>query len=282
VDPPLLRHPLERPLFALYATLNVVIVIAAFGIALQGADWAATHPILAKYHSHIRAIVTAAILGPFGMTLLRNTRHARIRGNSLPISTRQLPQVHEVFLRHCRRLEIDPPEIYYSDVATKEPVRAYKAWRIQYIVVGTRFLQPDLKPVLPVLSFLIGRELGRLRLGHASFPYDLLLSYVGKIPYLLNPLTRVFTYSEDRWGAYLAPEGIIGLAALASGRLMLPTIDLPDILSRIKNYTGAWAFTAEFVDETPPLAHRIKALLDGGFFQTETHDGVATRGTIAP
>jgi hypothetical protein len=105
---------------------------------------------------------------------------------------------------------------------TTKPARAYRSWKCDYIVLSSKFLQPNLQPMLPVFAFWLGREIGRLRLEHASWATEFLLAYVDKIPYLSNPLRRVFTYSEDRYGAFLAPEGLPGLIGVASGRLMLP------------------------------------------------------------
>ena len=90
------------------------------------------------------------------------------------------------------------------------------SWRQQYIVLGSSFVQPDLALMRETISFLLGRELGRLRLGHASWFTDLLLAYVNKIPYLSNPLLRIFTYSEDRYGALLEPASLLGLVSIAS------------------------------------------------------------------
>ena len=263
-DKALLRHPLERPLFAVYAILNLAILGFSILFALESADWLSSHPILAQYHTHIRAIAELAILSPIGITFLRNVRHAQICGNSLALSPRQSPQLHEILMRHCRRLELQPPELYYSDVATSKAAQSFLAVRKEYIVLGTRFMQPDLTPVLPVFSFLIGRELGRLRLGHTSWLTELLLTYVRKVPYIKNPLEQVFTYSEDRWGAYLAPEGLAGLVATASGRRMFSEVNVPEFLSQMRVYHGFWAFMTMFMDELPPVAKRIKALVKSG------------------
>lgn len=279
VDSRLLRHPLERPMFAVYVALNLVILAAALVLALESADWLSAHPILAKYRNHVRAIAIVAVLSPISITFLRNIRHAEVMGNSLRLSSRQLPQLHELFMRQCARLGIEPPELYFSDTI-REPARAYKSWKERYVVLGTKFLQPDLNPMLPVLAFLFGRELGRLQLGHASWPTELLLTYTHKIPYMKNPLSRVFTYSEDRWGAYLAPEGLNGLVALATGRLMLPAVNIADYLSQVRGFGGAWASLGEYIDGTPPVASRINALKEAGLLRVEPpaepHAGTAT------
>jgi hypothetical protein len=89
--------------------------------------------------------------------------------------------------------------------------------------------------MLPVFAFWLRREIGRLHLEHASWTSEFLLAYVAKIPYLPNPLLRVFTYSEDRYGAFLAPEGLPGLIGVASGRRMLREVNAPDYLKQVRS-----------------------------------------------
>jgi hypothetical protein len=125
-------------------------------------------------------------------------------------------------------------------------------------------MQPDLTSMLPVFAFLIGRELGRLRLGHTRWGTELLLSYTSRIPYAQNPLLRVFTYSEDRWGAFLAPDALPALVAMAAGRRMFPKANIPEYLAQVKNSEGLWVTLSEFLDETPAIAGRIRALVEAG------------------
>ena len=88
------------------------------------------------------------------------------------------------------------------------------------------------------MAFILGRELGRIRLGYTRLWKEILLTYVLRIPYLNIPITRVRTYSCDRYGAFLAPAGVRGLiiAVSLSGR---NTIDLYMANQRDMNQWGA-------------------------------------------
>src|SRR5262245_894909 len=99
-----LRHPLERPLFVLFAVINVAILITALFVALKSADWLGSGPILAKYANQLRALATAIVLGPVLVTFLRNTRRAEIVGNSVAITAGQFSELHEILLGQCQRL----------------------------------------------------------------------------------------------------------------------------------------------------------------------------------
>jgi len=144
-------------------------------------------------------------------------------------------------------------------------------------VLSSKFLQHNLQPMLPVFAFWLGREIGRLRLEHASWATEFLLAYVDKIPHLSNPLRRVFTYSEDRYGAFLAPEGLPGLIGVASGRLMLPEVNAPDYLKQVKVYGDVWTRLAALTQAEPTISDRIKALLDAGFLKHQQVDGLTPR-----
>jgi hypothetical protein len=255
-----LRHPAERSLFLAFSVLNVLLMAAAICIVLNGSDWLRAHSHLAGY---IRVLAIAAVFGVPAIVFLRNGRHALVRGKSIALSPQQFPQIYAILQRHCERLAIDPlPELYVSDMNMTQPARAYGSWKCDYILLSTKFLQPNLQPMLPVFAFWLGREIGRLRLEHASWPTEFLLAYVAKIPYLPNPLHRVFCYSEDRYGAFLAPEGLPGLIGVASGRLMLPEVNARDYLKQVRLYGGVWARLAGLTEAEPTISDRIKALFD--------------------
>jgi hypothetical protein len=257
-----LRHPLERPLILALVPINFALVAAAIFLAIKGSDWLAAYPVLAKYSGQLRAIAIAVVLAVPGLVFLRNARHARVRGNSIRVSDIQFPLLHSILRQHCGRLGMGHlPELYVSDTAINEPARAFTSWKDEYIVLSTKFLQPDLEAMREVFAFVLGRELGRLRLAHASWSTELLLSYVAKIPYVRNPIALVFTYSRDRYGAYLAPEGLLGLVALASGRLILHEVNVPDYIRHVRSYGGLWSQLAALASGQRQIADRIKTCM---------------------
>jgi hypothetical protein len=266
-----LRHPAERPLFLAFAVLNVLLMAAAVFIVLSDSNWLRAHPHLAGY---IRVLAIGAVFGIPAIVFLRNTRHALVRGKSIALSPQQLPQIYAILQRHCERLAIDPlPELYVSDMNMTQPARAYRSWKCDHIVLSSKFLQPNLQPMLPVFAFWLGREIGRLRLAHATWATEFLVTYVAKIPYLSNPLRHVFIYSEDRYGAFLAPEGLPGLIGVASGRRILPEVNASDYLKQVKLYGGIWARLATMTEPEPPVSQRIKALFETGLWNTELSSG---------
>lgn len=267
MDESRLRHPRERPIFLTSVAVNVAIMAGAVAVAVAGTDWLVEHPMLAKRITEIRLLAVGAVLVVPAIAALNNARFGRVRGNALRLSPEQIPLLRGILERHCARLRLrEVPELYMSDIAISEVARAYSAWHRQYIVLGTAFNDGPLEEVEDVFAFTLGRELGRLRLGHTCWWSEALVAYVARTPYLKRPLNHVRTYSLDRYGAFLAPDGVRGLLVLASGREILQRINVTDYLARLPEMGETWARLSNRAGDEPHVGCRVKALYDAGLF----------------
>lgn len=272
----ILRHPLERPVFILFAILNLAIMSGAVYLAVAGAPWLGSHPLIKKNIARMRTFAIIAVLSPPALVVFRHARYAYVRCNSIRLSTAQIPEIHAIHVRHCGRLGVDPvPELYFSDTVKYGPANAFTSWGLSYIVLGSDYLQPKLGDLTDVNAFHLGRQLGRLRLGHASWVHELLLSYVMRIPYVKNLLVHIRTFSEDRYGAYLAPEGLRGLTIVAAGRRMLSSVNTSEVLKQAQSYGGFWAFVSGLSKENPHVMRRISELLEAGLLVPDAEQEVA-------
>jgi Zn-dependent protease with chaperone function len=122
------------------------------------------------------------------------------------------------------------PELYVSDKAISAPAQAFSAWKENYVVLGSTFLDAKLDEIQGVYEFLLGRELGHIRLGHTTWLDELLLAYVIRIPFLQNPIAMARTLSCDRYGAYLTKNCLRGLIVQSSGRRTLKLVNPEDYL----------------------------------------------------
>ena len=267
-----LRHPWEIPIFIASVVLNLALIAAAIFIAARGDAWLRSHHFLAKYSNQIRAGAIAAILTVPSLALVRNNRLGFIRGNSIRLSKDQFGPVYEILAGHCRKLSMTgPPDLYLTDRAISPPAQAFSAWGKDYIVLRTDFLETPIENVRDVIAFTLGCELGRFRLGHASWWNDVLLTFISKIPVIRAPLSRVATYSRDRYGAFLAPDGVRGLLVLASGRRVLKSVNINAYLTQVSEYGGFWARLAGAIRTAPHISYRIQMLWAAGFWSPE-HD----------
>lgn len=268
VDLSHLRHPWERPIWVGAVLLNLLLCALALTVAIRGGERIfEALPLLRNYEKELVAAATVFALTPPLLVLARNRRHARTLGGSVPVTPTQFAIMHEQLLAHCRKLGVsDVPELYVSDEVIKEHARAFSAWHCEYIVVATDFLEKDLAPLRDVWSFLLGRELGRLALGHTEWLDELLIAYVDRFPFVRRPLRHVRAYSLDAIGAYLEPEGVRGLIIQVSGRRTLPTTNLPEYIEYATTRDGFWYRVANLVEERPHLAVSMQKLYDRGLF----------------
>jgi Zn-dependent protease with chaperone function len=264
-----LRHPWEHTIFVASMVLNLGIMLGALVLIRTGGDWLKGYPLLADSVRYVEALATAALFAPPAIIFIRNARRGFILGNTVRVSPQQFPEMYEVLEGHCRRLGLDRvPGLYLSDDADYKPALAYSVWGEDYIVLGEHFLDPKTEVTRDVLAFILGSELGRLRLGHTRWWYELLLAYIIRIPYLRNPMTQVETLSRDRYGAFLAPGGIRGLVVQACGRRMLPIVNLNDYLGQVREYGGVLALVFNLTKSEPHISYRINALLKAGLLET--------------
>ena len=150
--------------------LNFLVLGAATALAVYGGVWLEARPVVGKYVTELRAAAIALVVAGPALVFLRNTRRVYARGNSVRLSRGQFPMVFDILEDQCRKLGMQRvPELYLSDHAIPEPARADSAWQREYIVPGTRFLEHRLEATRDVIAFTLGHELGRLRLGHATW-----------------------------------------------------------------------------------------------------------------
>ena len=129
------------------------------------------------------------------------------------------------------------------------------------------------------LVFIIGHELGHLRLGHTRLWYQLSTAYVDRVPLLGGFLSRAREFSCDRHGAYLAPQGEEGLVLLAAGRYVYKQVDVEQLLEQAQRFRGFWPVVAQLLQSHPFTVRRIKILHDAGFFEAPA-ENPATGGVV--
>jgi hypothetical protein len=279
IDEEALRHPLETRIFVLSVVLNVSLLILAIVLATNAAEWVEAHPVIARTVKHISALATGLVLAPFALTFVRNARRSYVRGNSVELSREQMPELHGMLERHCARIGLDPlPGLFLSQTGISEFSTAFTARGKHFIVLGTRFAEPNFARVREVLNFTIARELGRIRLGHTKWHNELLVAYVMRIPILREPLEKVRVLSLDRYAAKLVPDGLPGLLVLGSGRLLLRNVNVADYLAQVDAYSGIWRWIANIGKPDVPALLRIRILYAAGFFDREVDLQTFTNG----
>ena len=120
------------------------------------------------------------------------------------------------------------------------------------------------------LRFILGHEMGHIRLHHVALWYQIAVAYSERIPLLGPALSRLREYSCDGCGAYLAPNGSTGLVLLASGRYTERDVDIDEMLRQGKALRGFWVGLAQLPRSHPFTVRRLERLHSLGLL---THDG---------
>jgi Zn-dependent protease with chaperone function len=119
------------------------------------------------------------------------------------------------------------------------------------------------------LGFILGHELGHIRLHHVALWYQLAVAYSQVIPLLGPTLSRLREYSCDRHGAFLSPLGARGLVLLASGRYTETDVDLEELVGQGRKLRGFWVGLAQLPRSHPFTVRRLERLYRMGLFHTD-------------
>jgi hypothetical protein len=259
--------PRERAVYAATVVVNLLILLLGIYLVRYQSDWLEAHARIAKRVQELRVLAYGLLFAPPLLIFLRNRRRAAINANGIRLSGTQIAELHGTLQHFCRKLGlVDAPALYLSDGGIDGVSAAFAASGNQFIVIRPVFLVAPLEQVRDVYEFAIGRELGRIRLGHTRWWDELLVAYILMIPLLRNPLLHARTYEYDRYGAWLAPRSIGGLIVSASGRQLLRSIDVPEYLRQAETAKGVWTWLANLTRREPHVAYRVRALLEAGLY----------------
>ena len=265
-----LRNPYEIPLYIFSVLVNLLIIaLTLAGALLLGyVNALVGEPLSGPMVNVIVAAFVALLLLVPGLVLYRQLTRAGIRGSAVRLSRRQFPDVYAVKDDFARRLELQrDPEIYL--MSGNGVLNAFAASTIGYdfIVIHSELFSNTYEKNKDALAFIVGHELGHLRLGHTRLWYQLSTAYVDRVPLLGDFLSRAREYSCDRHGAHVAPQGQEGLMLLAAGRYVYKQVDAEELLEQAQRFRGLWPTLAQLPQSHPFVVRRIRALYDLGLFE---------------
>jgi Zn-dependent protease with chaperone function len=277
-----LRNPYEIPLYIFSVLVNLLIIalILAGALLLGYVNALVGEPLSGPMVNVIVAAFVALLLLVPGLVLYRQLTRAGIRGSAVRLSRRQFPDIYALKDDFARRLELQrDPEIYL--MSGNGALNAFAASTLGYdfVVIHSELFSNTYEKNKDALAFIIGHELGHLRLGHTRLWYQLSTAYVDRVPLLGDFLSRAREYSCDRHGAYVAPQGEEGLVLLAAGRYVYKQVDVEQLLEQAQQFRGFWPTLAQLPQSHPFTVRRIKVLHDAGFFEAPT-DNPATEGVV--
>jgi Zn-dependent protease with chaperone function len=275
VDNPRLRDPREVPLYTLGVLVNLLIVaLIVVGVLLLGLlNALAGDPLSGPAVEAIRVAFVALLLLVPGLVVYRQLTRAGTRGSAVRLSRRQFSDIHSLKEDFARRLGLRrDPEIYLMSGNGTLNAFAASTFGHDFVVIHSELFSNTYENNKEALAFIVGHELGHLRLGHTRLWYQLSTAYVDRVPLLGGFLSRAREFSCDRHGAYLAPRGEEGLVLLAAGRYVYKDVDVDELLEQAREFRGFWPAVAQLPQSHPFTVRRLKALRDAGFFGAPAHD----------
>jgi Zn-dependent protease with chaperone function len=268
---PRLRHPAEVPFFIFMVVLNVIIVAAILDAAwvlpflpdrLKDTGWA----IAAR-----TALLSLLLLVP-GLIVVRETQRASVRGTAVQLSPQQFPDLFGTAEDFARTLGLRRrPELFLANGNGTLNAFAAQATGYDYVVLSNELFANLHNRNHDGLRFILGHELGHIRLHHVSLWYQVAVAYTQLIPLLGPLLSRLREYSCDRHGAYLSPLGATGLVLLASGRYTETDVDLDELLQQGRRLRGFW-IGLQLVRSHPFTVRRLERLYGMGLFRAGVQD----------
>jgi hypothetical protein len=268
-----IRHPRERRVLLLSALANAGIVAGVIAALVLAPDWLAAHHRIQQLAERVRTVAIVAVLILPAVTFLRRSRLALVRENSVRLGRDQMPEIFSILERQCSALGItDPPELHVSKAATSELSNAVSFVDGRQAIVLRADIFKGLEWIedrSDAIAFVLGYELGRIRLGHASWWQDVYLGYLIRIPVLRLPLLTVETLSRDRHAALLAPDGIRGLILQASGGELLRYVSVGAYVRQVMEGASRWSRLAALARHGPHVSSRVRALYRAGFFHLD-------------
>ncbi len=263
---PALRTPAEVPVYVLCVVLNLLILAALIEFVVF--VW--THPALLDNQVLTDAAITillALILLPFVYVVYRNLTRAATRGSAVLVSEQQFPDIAAVRDTFARQLQLRRvPEVYVTSGNGQLNAFAASAYRVDFVVLHSELFANLYQNNREGLAFIIGHEMGHIRLHHTRLWNQLSLALINWIPLIPGFLSRAREYSCDRHGAFVEPQGEEGLVLLTAGRYVYRQVDVANLLEQAAHVRGFWPGVAELTQSHPLTVWRLKKLYEIGLF----------------
>jgi Zn-dependent protease with chaperone function len=277
-----LRNPYEIPLYILSVLVNLLIIaFILFGALFLGfLNALAGEPLSGPLVDVIQVGFVALLLLVPALVVYRQLTRAGIRGSAVRLSRRQFPDIYAVKDDFARRLNLKrDPEIYLMSGNGVLNAFAASTFGYDFVVIHSELFSNTYEKNKDALAFIVGHELGHLRLGHTRLWYQLSTAYVDRIPLLAGFLSRAREFSCDRHGAYLAPQGEEGLVLLTAGRYVYRQVDVEELLEQARRFRGFWPVMAQLPQSHPFSVRRIRVLYNLEFFEARA-ENPASEGAV--
>ncbi|MEU4691506.1 M48 family metallopeptidase [Actinoplanes sp. NPDC023714] len=271
-----LRHPAEVPFYVFMVVLNLIIIWLIVQAAI-------TLPFLPErfvdsgWATAVRSAFIGLLLLVPGLIIIRETQRASIRGTAVELSPKQYGDLYRTADEFAHKLGLPRrPNIFLANGNGTLNAFAAQATGHDYIVLANELFVNLYQSNREGLRFILGHEMGHVKLHHVSLWYQLSVAYSERIPLLGPALSRLREYSCDRHGAHLCPSGATGLVILASGRHTEHTTDIEELVRQGQRLRGFWVELAQLPQSHPFTVRRLERLFRLGLLHARVRGDTAS------
>jgi Zn-dependent protease with chaperone function len=266
------RHPAEVPFLVVMVVLNLAIVLVIVRSALV-VPFLPAEMQDSGFANTVRAALIGLLLFVPALIVVREVQRASVLGTAVQLSERQFPALYSTAQEFAEALGLGRrPVVYLANGNGALNAFAAQAAGQDYVVVSSQLFAHLREENRDGLRFILGHEMGHIRLHHVSLWYQLAVAYSQRIPILGPTLSRLREYSCDRIGAALEPQGAVGLVLLASGRYAETEVDIEQLLDQGRRLRGLWVGLAQLPRSHPFTVRRLERLVGLGLLSTDPAD----------
>ena len=276
------RHPAEVPFFVVMVVLNLAIVLVIVRSALV-VPFLPAEMQDSGLANTVRAALVGLLLFVPALIVVREVQRASVLGTAVQLSERQYPALYGTAQEFAEALGLGRrPVVFLANGNGALNAFAAQAAGQDYVVVSSELFAHLREENREGLRFILGHELGHVRLHHTGLWYNLSIAYSGRIPLLGPSLSRLREYSCDRHGAYLCPTGVNGLVVLTAGRYVENDVNVDELLAQGRRLHGFWTGLAQLPMSHPFTVRRLEHLFRLGLLHKQPSDAQPsdTRTTV--
>ena len=271
------RHKAELPIYYTMVVLNVLIFLLGMIICILAFNdqGPLTEPIgdfvkeellgVSRFVEIHQELIVILIGLPFLLMAAVYLYYAQYRANSVRITEKNFPEVYAVVEDYARRLGMKKtPKVYLTQQSGVLNAMSSFILRRQYVVIMADLFEVAYREHhdLESIKFIIAHEMSHIRLGHATFSYNISILFANYIPILSSALSRAREYSCDRVAQHLVGvSGVEPMLALIVGKHLYKKIDVEDYVQHCRETRGFFVFVLNMLSTHPIMPKRIQALL---------------------
>ena len=260
------------PFFVVMVVLNLAIVLVIVRSALV-VPFLPAEMQDSGLANTVRAALVGLLLFVPALIVVREVQRASVLGTAVQLSERQFPALYGTAQEFAEALGLGRrPVVFLANGNGALNAFAAQAAGQDYVVVSSELFAHLREENREGLRFILGHEMGHIRLHHVSLWYQLAVAYSQRIPILGPTLSRLREYSCDRLGAALEPQGAVGLVLLASGRYTETEVDIEQLLEQGRRLRGLWVGLAQLPRSHPFTVRRLERLVGLGLLSTDPAD----------